>query len=70
MIKITSVSMPRSIVGIVVAIGWYLVSNTNANLAARRIATGFGFLDRVAGIPIRQRQMLFAIATDEQTTDE
>jgi general L-amino acid transport system permease protein len=40
------------IVGIVVAIGWYFVSNTNQNLAARHIATGFGFLDRVAGIPI------------------
>ena len=40
------------IVGVVVAIGWYLVSNTNHNLAARHIATGFGFLDRVAGIPI------------------
>jgi general L-amino acid transport system permease protein len=40
------------IVGIVVGIGWYLVHNTTENLAARRIATGFDFLDRVAGIPI------------------
>jgi general L-amino acid transport system permease protein len=40
------------IVGLVGAIVRYLVSNTNANLAARHIATGFGFLDRVAGIPI------------------
>jgi len=40
------------VVGIVVAIVWYLVSNTNRNLAARRIATGFGFLSRTAGIPI------------------
>jgi general L-amino acid transport system permease protein len=40
------------IVGIVVAIGWYLVRNTNNNLAARHIATGFAYLDRVAGIPI------------------
>jgi general L-amino acid transport system permease protein len=40
------------IVGFVVAIGWYLASNTAQNLAARHIATGFGFLDRVAGIPI------------------
>src|SRR5471030_1471036 len=43
------------IVGIVVAIGWYLVRNTNNNLAARHIATGFGFLDRIAGIPIGER---------------
>jgi general L-amino acid transport system permease protein len=40
------------IVGVVVAIGWYLVHNTSENLAARHIATGFGFLDRIAGIPI------------------
>ena len=40
------------IVGLVCGIIWYLAHNTNQNLAARRIATGFGFLDRVAGIPI------------------
>ena len=40
------------IVGVVMLIGWYLISNTNRNLAARHIATGFGFLGRVAGIPI------------------
>src|SRR5271165_6873466 len=40
------------IIGIVIAIGWYFVRNTNQNLAARHIATGFGFLGRVAGIPI------------------
>jgi general L-amino acid transport system permease protein len=40
------------IVGIVLLIGWYFIRNTSENLAARHIATGFGFLDRVAGIPI------------------
>ena len=40
------------IIGLVVAIVWYLISNTSQNLAARHIATGFAFLDRVAGIPI------------------
>jgi general L-amino acid transport system permease protein len=40
------------ILGIVVGIVWYLVSNTTKNLEARRIATGFGFLGRIAGIPI------------------
>jgi general L-amino acid transport system permease protein len=40
------------IVGIVALIVWYLVGNTNRNLAARHIATGFAFLGRVAGIPI------------------
>jgi len=40
------------ILGTVAAIVWYLVQNTNRNLAARRIATGFAFLSRTAGIPI------------------
>ena len=40
------------IVGIVLLIGWYFVHNTNENLAARHIATGFAFLNRTAGIPI------------------
>jgi general L-amino acid transport system permease protein len=40
------------IVGFVGAIVWYLIHNTSENLATRNIATGFGFLDRVAGIPI------------------
>jgi general L-amino acid transport system permease protein len=40
------------IVGIVALILWYLIGNTNENLAARHIATGFAFLGRVAGIPI------------------
>jgi general L-amino acid transport system permease protein len=40
------------VVGIVVAIVWYLTANTNRNLAARHIATGFAFLSRNAGIPI------------------
>lgn len=40
------------IVGVVVAIVWYLAANTSRNLAARRIATGFDFLSRNAGIPI------------------
>jgi general L-amino acid transport system permease protein len=40
------------IVGGIAALIWYLVQNTSTNLAARRIATGFGFLGRTAGIPI------------------
>jgi general L-amino acid transport system permease protein len=40
------------IVGGVAAIAWYLISNTNKNLASRHIATGFGFVGRTAGIPI------------------
>jgi general L-amino acid transport system permease protein len=40
------------ILGVVLGIAWYLIHNTTQNLAARRIATGFGFLDHTAGIPI------------------
>ena len=47
------------IVGIVAGVVWYLVRNTSANLTARRIATGFGFLDRVAGIPIGESPIAY-----------
>ncbi len=40
------------VLGVVAAITWYLVQNTSRNLAARRIATGFAFLGRTAGISI------------------
>ena len=39
-------------VGALVGGVWYLASTTMTNLAQRRIATGFGFLGRTAGIPI------------------
>jgi general L-amino acid transport system permease protein len=31
---------------------WYLIGNTERNLEARHIATGFGFLDSTSGMPI------------------
>jgi general L-amino acid transport system permease protein len=40
------------VVGVVVGIFWWLWQNTVHNLEVRRIATGFGFLDREAGLPI------------------
>ncbi|MCC6719398.1 MAG: ABC transporter permease subunit [Acetobacteraceae bacterium] len=40
------------IVGAIAGGIWYLVSNTAANLEQRRIATGFAFMGRTAGIPI------------------
>ncbi|MDX3907492.1 MAG: amino acid ABC transporter permease [Pigmentiphaga sp.] len=36
----------------VAAVAWFLVSNTLSNLAARNIASGFGFLEREAGFAI------------------
>jgi general L-amino acid transport system permease protein len=40
------------VVGIVAFGVWYLISNTMQNLETRKIATGFGFLQREAGLPI------------------
>lgn len=37
---------------VVVALGWYFVSNTAANMAARGLTSGFGFLDVSAGFGI------------------
>ncbi len=52
------------ILGTVLAIGWYLVNNTQRNLAARRIATGFAFLGRAAGIPIGEHLIEYDSAVD------
>ncbi|WP_135467669.1 amino acid ABC transporter permease [Crenalkalicoccus roseus] len=42
------------VVGVIGAIVWWLWSNTVHNLEVRRIATGFGFLSREAGLPIAE----------------
>lgn len=39
-------------IGIVAALGYWLVRNTMHNLEVRKIASGFGFLSREAGLPI------------------
>jgi general L-amino acid transport system permease protein len=52
------------IVGAVVLVAWYLIGNTNRNLAARHIATGFAFLHRVAGIPIGESPIAYNPALD------
>ncbi len=49
-------------VAAVVAVAWYLVSNTLANLAARNITTGFGFLDRQAGFGIGETLIPYTAA--------
>jgi general L-amino acid transport system permease protein len=40
------------VVGLVAAGIWFLVANTMHNLEVRKIASGFGFLSREAGLPI------------------
>jgi general L-amino acid transport system permease protein len=52
------------IIGAVVAIAAYLIGNTNRNLAARHIATGFAFLSRIAGIPIGESLISYDPASD------
>jgi general L-amino acid transport system permease protein len=56
------------VIGGVVLIAWYLIGNTNRNLAARHIATGFGFLQRVAGIPIGESPIAYNPAVNTYGT--
>jgi general L-amino acid transport system permease protein len=44
----------------VVALGWWLWSNAQANMAARGLQFGFGFLERSAGIPIGEAVIAYA----------
>jgi len=48
----------------VAALGWFLISNTAANLEARRIASGYGFLSREAGFEIGESFFLRYSAAD------
>ena len=47
------------IIGAIALIVWFLVGNTNRNLAARHIATGFGFLFQPASIPIGETPIAY-----------
>ena len=51
------------VVGAVVFVIWYLVNNTIANLDARKISSGFGFLGREAGFAIGEHLVEYS-ATD------
>jgi general L-amino acid transport system permease protein len=45
-------------------VAWFLISNTMANLEERRIASGFGFLQREAGFEIGESALLTYSASD------
>src|SRR5438874_4798471 len=47
-----------------VALGWFVISNTVANLEARRIASGFSFLAREAGFEVGESFFLRYSAAD------
>src|SRR5690606_27889443 len=46
----------------IAAVVWFLISNTLHNLAARNIATGFGFLDAEAGFAIGEAPIAYTPA--------
>ncbi|MSP37251.1 MAG: ABC transporter permease subunit [Deltaproteobacteria bacterium] len=46
------------------AVGWYFIANALDNLAARRIASGFGFLWREAGFEIGETTLISFSAAD------
>ena len=50
--RVRNIVWQAVVLGSVAFIVWYLAANTSRNLTARRIATGFDFLGRTAGIPI------------------
>ncbi|MEO7244391.1 MAG: ABC transporter permease subunit, partial [Rubrivivax sp.] len=47
------------LLAVVIALGWYLVSNTMHNLATRQIQVGFGFLGKEAGFEIAEKAIAF-----------
>lgn len=57
--RLRSVIWQLLILGIVGLVVWYLVHNTNRNLAERHIATGFGFLWQPASIPIGETPIAY-----------
>ncbi|MCW5700917.1 MAG: ABC transporter permease subunit, partial [Rhodospirillales bacterium] len=50
------------VVSVIAFIIWYLASNTVANLEARNIASGFGFLDREAGFDVSESSIAYSAA--------
>lgn len=52
--KVRSIGLQIIALIVVVLLGWMFVDNASQNLAAQKIATGFGFLDNTAGFGINQ----------------
>ena len=51
-------------IGAAVLVAWFLISNTLANLEARKIASGFGFLGRESGFEIGETVFMRYSASD------
>ncbi|QFR32085.1 amino acid ABC transporter permease [Ancylobacter sp. TS-1] len=52
--KVRSIGLQIIALIVVVVLGWMFADNARENLAAQKIATGFGFLDNTAGFGINQ----------------
>lgn len=52
--KVRSIGLQLIALIVVIFLGWSFVENARDNLAAQKIATGFGFLDNTAGFGINQ----------------
>ncbi len=61
-VRVRGVLYQVLVIGGIVLLGWYLVSNTLDNLANRNIATGFGFLEREAGFAISESPIPYSAA--------
>jgi general L-amino acid transport system permease protein len=62
--KLRGIGYQALALALVAGVAWYLISNTLANLEARRIASGFAFLQREAGFEIGQSFFLAYGAAD------
>lgn len=63
--RVRNIVWQAVVLGIVALLILFLVSNTQRNLAARHIATGFDFLDRVASIPIGEHILAYDPAIND-----
>jgi general L-amino acid transport system permease protein len=61
-VRIRGVLYQILVIGAIVVVGWYLVSNTLANLESRNIATGLGFLQREAGFGVSESPIPYSAA--------
>jgi len=62
--KTRRIAYQAAAIGVALVVAWYLVHNTLVNLEVRRIASGFGFLQREAGFEIGESAFLRYGAAD------
>ncbi len=65
-VRVRGVLYQIVVLGGVVLVAWYLISNTLANLETRNIATGFGFLGREAGFAVSESPIPYSAADTYQ----